>query len=396
MIPISPFSFAATPSIIFGRGTVSRLAERIASFGDTVLLVTGASSFAASGGREALLHDIESHGVRSFHVSVAGEPSPDIVDDAAARFRGEDVAVVCAVGGGSAVDAGKAISAMLPGGGPVLDYLEGVGAGKRHDGAKVPFIAVPTTSGTGSEATKNAVLSRVGPDGFKSSLRHDALVPDIALIDPELIVTCPPGVTAASGLDAVTQLLESYVSTKASPLTDALAESGLRAAGATLVAACTHGADDPDVRAGMAYASLLSGITLANAGLGVVHGFASSIGGRYDIPHGVICGTLMAAAVRVTVGRLRDQSGHAAEQGLAKYARAGALLAGEDRRSVDANTDLLMETLTEWTERLGIPRLGAFGLAEGDMDGIVSATGLKNDPGSLDRDAVRRILADRL
>ena len=396
MIPVSPFSFAHTPSIIFGRGTVARLGERIASLGDSVLLVTGASSFTASGGLDAVRHDLTSHGIRAFHVSVAGEPTPEIVDDAAARFRGEGIAVVCAIGGGSPVDAGKAISAMLPGDGPVLDYLEGVGAGKRHDGIKVPFIAVPTTSGTGSEATKNAVLSRVGPDGFKSSLRHDALVPDIALIDPELIVTCPPGVTAASGLDAVTQLLESYVSTKASPFTDTLAESGLRAAGATLIAACTTGAGDPDVRAGMAYASLLSGITLANAGLGVVHGFASSIGGHYDIPHGVICGTLMATAARMTVELLRDQSGDASERGRAKYARAGVLLAGEDRKSVEANADLLVETLAEWTGRLDIPRLGEFGVSDGDIDRIVAATGAKNNPGELDEGSVRRILAERL
>ena len=192
--------------------------------------------------------------------------------------RGIDV--VLSTGGGSVIDAGKAVSAMLRVEGSVAEYLEDVGT-RKHPGTKVPFVAVPTTAGTGCEATRNAVLSRVGPDGFKKSLRHDNFLPDAAVVDPVLTLSCPPDITAACGLDALTQLLESFVSTKASVLTDVLALSGLEHIGNSLVPACTNSGQDIDMRANLSYAALMSGITLTSAGLGTVHGFASSIGGLF-------------------------------------------------------------------------------------------------------------------
>jgi alcohol dehydrogenase class IV len=382
------------PRILFGAGTFDELQRLVRDFGTTVLLVTGSKSYRSSEKWERLLGALKDS-VSYFHVRVEGEPSPTLVDRVVEEFSDKNIDVVVAWGGGSVIDGGKAISAMLTQDGSVLDYLEGVGTGAVHSGEKVPFIAVPTTSGTGSEATKNAVLSQIGSDGFKKSLRHDNFVPDIVVLDPRLMLSCPPGVTAACGMDAFTQLLESYVATKASPLTDALALSGLECIARCLVPACTDGANDVDIRGGMAYAALMSGITLANAGLGVVHGLASPIGGYFDIPHGVVCGTLIGEATAATVEKLMQQHGpkHSA---LRKYARVGAILAGRDEDDVAKDCELLLRKVEEWTETLKIPRLGKYGIQEEDFEKIVAGTGNKNNPVPLEPEEIMEILKKRL
>ena len=237
--------------------------------------------------------------------------------------------MVVSIGGGSVIDAGKALSAMLPLDEPVKEYLEGVGT-RKHPGTKIPFIAVPTTAGTGSETTGNSVLSETGPEGYKRSLRHENFIPDIALVDPELTLSCTSLQTAISGMDAFTQLLESFLSTRCNNLTDALALEGILHVRNSLKTAVSAG-DDPEARAGMSYASMLSGIAITNAGLGLVHGFASSIGGRKDIPHGVICGTLMGIVNRAIIERLLKEGKDPAA--LEKYIRLGKLLSGTDERS---------------------------------------------------------------
>lgn len=391
---VSGFEFGRCPRIVFGAGAFARLGELAASTGRNALLVTGASSLRESGRLDALLADLERRSVSCRHFAVRGEPSPEAVDLAVQEHRGLGIDVVIAVGGGSAIDAGKAISAMLPLGAPVLDYLEGMGTAA-HDGTKVPFIAVPTTAGTGSEATCNAVLSRPGPGGFKRSLRHHGLFPDLALVDPELALSCPRRVSAACGMDALTQLLESYLSPRASPLTDALAWSGMERARESLLAACGERAGDVEARAGMAYAALASGLCLANAGLGVVHGFASSIGGLFDIPHGVICGTLLAASVRANVTRL-EREGGAGEEALRKYARAGELLSGRAGGGTREGCARLLDVLEAWSEELGIPRLGEYGMKAADIDTVLEGTSLKENPAALGRDELAEILAGRI
>lgn len=381
--------------MLFGEGTFARIGAVASRFGNSALLVTGGGSLERSGRLDALLEDLSRHTVRTSRVTVKGEPTPALVDGAVREHRGAGAGVVIAVGGGSVLDAGKAVSAMLPVDGSVLDYLEEVGTPGSHSGVKVPFVAVPTTAGTGSEATKNAVLSHVGPEGFKVSLRHDNFVPDVAVVDPALALTCPAATTAACGMDALTQLLESFVSPAASPLTDALALSGLERAAASLVAACTRGTSDTGARAGMAYAALVSGITLANAGLGVVHGLAGALGGLYEIPHGVACGTLVGPATRVNISRLRDSGGGSAA--LAKYAAAGAVLAGgHGDESVEVLCDLLVETIERWVEELGIPRLADYGVMESGLDALASSAGQKNNPVTLTEGDIRGILASRL
>ena len=392
---VKAFNFTRTPNIIFGPGAFDIAPKLLREAGRNALIVTGAKSYKESGRWEKLTESLNSNSIRWYHLTVKGEPTPELVDAAAAEFRAKNINVVLAWGGGSAIDAGKAVSAMIPQKGATLDYLETVGTGAKHNGVKVPFIAVPTTSGTGSEATKNSVLRRVGPDGFKNSLRHDNLVPDTAIIDPELMVSCPPDVTAACGMDAFTQLLESYVSTGATPMTDALALSGLECVRDNLARACTDGARDVGVRGGMAYAALMSGITLANAGLGLVHGLAGPIGGFHDIPHGVVCGAIMGAVFSATIDKLLENHGSDA-LAIRKFARAGSLLMCAGAIDTVTGCRMLVERIGEWTETLKIPRLGAFGIKESDLDRIAAAASNKNNPVRLSPAEIRDVLLKRL
>lgn len=387
------FVFARTPYIRFGTGRFREVPDIVRSFGRTVLLVTGRKSFARTERFAELSSSFRKHSLTFHAVTVAGEPSPDLIDSMAGDFRNQGVAAVLAIGGGSVIDAGKAVSAMLLQTGSVFDYLEEVGTGKAHDGRKVPLIAVPTTAGTGSEATRNAVLSRIGPGGFKKSIRHDAFVPDVAVIDPELALTCPPDVTAACGMDAFTQLLEAYVSTKASPMTDSLALSGMERVSGALVPAYTEGTRSVEARAGMAYGALMSGIALVNAGLGVVHGLASVIGGLFPIPHGVICGVLLEPATRVTIELLRDLGPDGATA-LEKYARVGRLIAGSEDSGCDRGCELLLEKIVEWRDALNMPRLSDYGVGSGNIDAIIAKAGSGNNLVKVGKEGMVEILEE--
>ncbi len=392
---IPGFTFARAPKILFGRGNIQRLPEEILNFGPQALLITGAVSFRNSPQWEHLQHTCRELGITLFDLSVKGEPGPDLVDEAVSKFAAQQISVVAAIGGGSVIDAGKAISAMLPLRESVMAYLEGVGSGRKHSGVKVPFVAIPTTSGTGTEATKNASLSRVGEKGFKKSLRHENFVPDIAIIDPELSLNCPLAITAACGMDALAQLLESYVSSQSSPLTDALAWNGMEAVRDHLLPACHDGAHNPDARAGMAYAALLSGLALANAGLGIVHSLSSVIGGYFDIPHGVICGTLVGPGTKMNIAKLKQQ-GEAGNIALQKHARLGALLCQQPLTSIVAGCEWLENKLAEWTRVLKIPRLGDYGIKPGDLDKITAAAAMRNNPVQLETGDIRMILMENL
>jgi alcohol dehydrogenase len=390
----APFTFARMPTTHFGPGKLAALPAIAAGFGKHALLITGASSLKA-GGHEGRVHQgLADAGIRFETLVIDSEPSTDFIDGTCARLRGRGFDVVIGIGGGSVIDGAKTISAMLPHGNSVLDHLEDVGRNVPHSGVKIPYVAVPTTSGTGGEMTKNAVISMVGPQGYKKSLRHDNLIPDAVIVDPELMITCPPKITAACGMDAFTQLLEPYLSPNASPLTDALALSGLEKIRDNLIPACTHGGGDLDVRGGMAYASMLSGVALANAGLGIVHGLASPIGGFFPIPHGVVCGTLVAEATGANIAALRKRGGNPA--GLPKYAKVGALFGGDGAKSEAWNCDFLVDKLREWTAALDLPRLGAYGIAAGDFDRIADKTSNRHNPVKLERDEIRALLARRL
>lgn len=394
LMNIADFSFVPMPEVHFGPGKLGTLPQLIRRYGRRALLVTGSASFIRSEQHTRLKAQLIDAGIEIFHAPLTGEPSPSFVDATVARFRDARVDCVVGIGGGSPLDAGKAISAMLLHAGSVVPFLECVDT-QKHDGRKIPYIAVPTSSGTGAEATKNAVLSFIGEQGYKSSLRHDNFVPDIALVDPELTLSCPPEVTAACGLDALTQLLEAYVSSKASPMTDALALSGLEHLAAGFVPAYQNGQQDLAARSHMAYAALLSGIVLANAGLGVVHGFAGPIGGFFPMPHGVVCGTLIGAATQANVEAMRlDPRKHGGA--LEKFAKAGALLSGKPMSTIDAGCDQLLETLDNWIETTRIAKLSAYGVTRVDFPRILDKSNNKNSPITLDRGQMQAILEARL
>jgi alcohol dehydrogenase len=395
MIP--HFSIARLPRIEFGAGVLEKLPGIAAGFGRRALLITGATSLQRSSRWESLRQGLRQGGIDWEHTTVSGEPSPGFVDEAVKQFRATLPDVVIAIGGGSVLDAGKAIAGLLRTGDSVMDYLEGVGPEKPYAGPAVPFIAAPTTAGTGSEATKNAVLSIQGEHGFKKSFRDERLVPEYAVVDPDLLSSCPPGQIAANGMDALTQLMESYVSTRANRMTDALALDGIRAARDSLLPLYENPPAASDARAGMAYAALLSGITLAQTGLGSVHGLASPLGAFFPIPHGVVCGTLVAAATRVNIEAMRARE--PANPALEKYTRLAGLLCGTRFPDMRKAHDALIELLEDWVRRLDIPRLGRYGVEENDFERIVAnsrGSSMKTNPVVLTDGEIAAILQQRL
>ncbi len=392
---IGPFTIARLPRIEFGAGCVSRLPSLVASHGRRALLVTGTRSLYASPAWPGIDAGLREADVDYDTFTVGGEPSPQLVDEAVRTFSRAAIDVVVGIGGGSALDAAKAIAGLLRVGDPVMDYLEGVGPEKPYTGPAVPYIAVPTTAGTGSEATRNAVLSVQGSDGFKKSFRDEQLVPAWALVDPDLLATCPAELVAADGMDALTQLLESYVSLRANPMTDALALRGLEAARDSLLP-LYRSRDDAAARAGMAYASLSSGITLAQTGLGSVHGLASPLGAFYPIPHGVVCGTLVAAATRVNIEAMRAREPD--NPALDKYARVAALLCRRRFDKREAAWEALTGLLDDWSAQMQLPTLDHWNIGHGDFAHIVAhsrGSSMRTNPIVLDDDEIAGILAAR-
>jgi len=389
---VKTFQFSRLPLIYFGSGRINLLPELIRRYGTAIILVTDQSSFINSQYARELFNSFGNLGINYHHVIIGAEPSPEVINSTVSRFKHTVINVVAGIGGGSVLDAGKAISAMMYKPESVEEYLEGVGT-MEHPGTKIPYIALPTTSGTGSEATKNAVISQICKDGYKKSLRHNNFVPDIAIVDPALNVSCPENITAASGMDCFTQLTESYLSPKACEYTDALSYEGLRAIKSSLVQSYLQGTDIR-ARSGMSFAALTSGICLANAGLGAVHGFASSIGGMFDIPHGVICGTLMASANSINVRELRRCDNNS--QALKRYSSLGRLFLDEIGKSDDYYIDGFIEYLNELTGKLKLPMLKEFGIKENDIQFICKNTDIKSNPVKLSQEDLMEILCNRL
>ena len=394
MIPA--FSISRLPHIVFGDGVLAQLPGLAGFFGRKALLVTGGRSFRGSLQFSGLTDGLRRQGLSWEEFRVEQEPSPQLVDAAVRSYRNAAIEVVIGVGGGSVLDAAKAIAGLLSLGRSVLDYLEGVGPELPYNGPATPFIAVPTTAGTGSEATKNAVLSVQGKGGFKKSFRHELLVPRYAVVDPSLLGSCPPELIAANGMDALTQLLESYVSIRANPFSDALALSGLEAARDGLLVWYEGGADVAAARSRMAYAALLSGITLAQVGLGSVHGLASPLGAFFPIPHGVVCGTLVASATGMNIRALRARAPQS--PALAKYADVGRLFSRQPQLPTEQAQDTLVQILADWTERLKLPRLSAYAVEKKDFAAIVAncrGSSMKTNPIVLTDGEVAAVLTDR-
>jgi alcohol dehydrogenase class IV len=377
----APFEFATAPRIVAGPGRAAELPGVLAGLGSRVLVCTGVNP-----ARHAAL--LAGLALPAVVFPVAGEPTIELAraGTAAAREHGADV--VTAVGGGSVIDLGKAVSMLLGNGGDPLDYLEVVGAGQKITRPAVPYVAVPTTAGTGAEVTANAVLTAPA-HRLKASLRSPLMIPRVALVDPLLTLSCPPLVTAASGLDALTQCLEPLVSVRANPLTDGLAAEGLRRAAAGLRAAYADGSD-LRARADMAMCSLLGGMALANAKLGAVHGLAGVIGGTADVPHGMACAALLAPVIEANVRALR--AGSPAPPALGRYAEAARLLTGAPTASIEDGLAWIRETVT----LLAVPGLASFGIRPQDAGDIAAkaatSSSMQGNPVTLSPGDLRAII----
>ncbi|QQO08362.1 iron-containing alcohol dehydrogenase [Breznakiella homolactica] len=410
------FTHCGNSRLEFGPGAVSRLPEIIREnaggagvTAEHLVLVTGGASFDRIPQLGKFTAALREKGFKILHFRCSGEPSPEFVDTAVRDVFaswGQEMAIrneiaVVGIGGGSALDAGKAIAAMLPAAArdipapSVADFLEGVGT-RKPDGSTALFIACPTTAGTGSEATKNAVISRVGEEGFKKSLRHDRYLPAAAVVDPELALSCPRDITAASGLDALTQLLEAWTSPLVTPVISDLCAGAVQAFGRGYERVLQDG-NDIEARADLAYAAYVSGLALANAGLGSVHALASVVGGRFPVPHGTICGRLIGAGARLNIERLARGLGSGKlsagdrrnyEQAYAAYARAGYLLNGDSNScfygtggiEFERGAGLLLERIRGFTELARLPPWTAFGFDVLEIPRLAALAAAKSNP----------------
>jgi alcohol dehydrogenase class IV len=348
------FEFATATRIIFGEGTAATLPELVRSFGARPLVVTGS----CRGPAESLVKTLSAE-----TFAVPGEPTVELVREGVQYAQNGTCDVVISIGGGSVIDTGKAIAAMVTNGGEPLEFLEVVGKGRAIAVPPLPFIAVPTTAGTGAEVTRNAVLGST-EHGVKASLRSPLMLPRIALVDPELTYGLPPAITASTGLDALTQLIEPYVSARANSLTDALCVDGIKLVAGALRRAYKDGADR-EARHDMSLASLFGGLALANAGLGVVHGFAAPLGGSSNAPHGALCAALLPHGMAANVAALRERAPqHIA---LERYTAIARLLTGRNEATAEEGIDWVRILCTE----LSIPALRAWGVAQADLSAIV-------------------------
>ena len=366
------FEFATATRIVFGAGAVNDAGAIAGDFGRRALVVTGRDLRRA----ERMLISLQSAGVSAVTFPVAGEPELTTVERGVKLARSERCELVIGFGGGSAIDAGKAIAAMLTNGGEPLDYVEIIGRGQTLAKPSAPFIAIPTTAGTGAEVTRNAVLA--SPEHkLKVSLRSPLMLAKVALVDPELTCDLPPALTAGTGLDALTQLIEPFVCNRANPMTDGLCVEGLRRAARSLRVAFSQGRDK-DAREDMAVASLFGGLALANAGLGAVHGFAGPIGGGFSAPHGAICAALLphVMAMNLRALRQRDPNGPA----LARYEEAAWWLTGDLKAKADDGVKWIRALVTD----LKVPRLGSFGIQQTHIADLVvkaaKAGSMKTNP----------------
>lgn len=354
------FDFALPTRILFGEGRVAECAGVAATLGRTALVMQGSGDRAAG-----LVRQLQDAGMSVRAHALRGEPTVAVVERVAVEGRRDGCDVVVAIGGGSVIDAGKAVAALVTNPDPARDYLEVIGSGRPLSRDPLPLIAIPTTAGTGAEVTRNAVLLAEG-EQLKVSLRSPRMLPVVAILDPALTLSLPPAATASTGLDALTQCIEPFVTPYATPFTDAVAREGMRRAAMALPRAVRDGRDRA-ARADLLVAALMSGIALSNARLGAVHGFASPLGGSFPIPHGVACARLLPEATRVNVRAMRERTPDA--PALERYAEVARLVTG----NATARAEDAAPWLASLVDELGVPQLADFGVGTGDIARLTAA-----------------------
>ncbi|MCI0534634.1 MAG: iron-containing alcohol dehydrogenase [Verrucomicrobiales bacterium] len=366
------FEFATGGRILFGAGRIRELPGALERFGRRALVITGQNAERSA----PMLKLLRSAGISTVLWPIAGEPTVDLVRAGAAFCRDEGCDFAISFGGGSVIDAGKAIAALHTNTDDVLEYLEVIGRGKPLSNPAAPFVAIPTTAGTGTEVTRNAVLG--SPEHrVKASLRSALMLPRLALVDPALTYDLPPELTASTGLDALTQLIEPFVSRRANAITDAICREGMRRVARSLRRAFENGGDTV-AREDMALAALLGGLALANAGLGAVHGFAAPIGGMFPAPHGAVCAALLPHVIAVNVRALRERE--AEGEALRRFDEVARLLTGRD----DARADDAVRWTGELCGALSVSPLRAYGVSARDFPSVVekasAASSMKSNP----------------
>jgi alcohol dehydrogenase class IV len=385
---MSSFDFYSVPRIVFGCGKISLIGELGAQLGTRALVVhNGADQIA-----QKLLGLLDARALRTTLFRQKGEPTIEDIDRALAAARSEECDLVIGLGGGSAIDAAKAVAGLLTNGGSALDYMEVIGKGQKIAKPAAPWIAVPTTAGTGAEVTRNAVIG-APQHRYKASIRGEQLLARIALVDPELGIDVPPSVTASSGMDALCQLIEAYTSTGAQPMTDALAEKGMALAAGALQRAYRNGTDI-SARHDMALAALFSGIALTNAGLGAVHGFAAPLGANFPVPHGTVCAALLPLVIEANVQALRARDER--HPTLLRYAQVGRLLASERQLGDDQAISAAARRTAALVKELNIPPLRQFGIHEADVPAMAQlarkASSMRYNPVELSDGSLQAIL----
>jgi alcohol dehydrogenase class IV len=378
------FEFATANRILFGQGLIKQAAPIAASFGRHALIVVGSTTDQAT----TLIGQLKAQQVEAVTFSVTGEPAIDTVQAGMQFARENNCDVIIGLGGGSAIDTGKAIAALLTNPGDPLDYLEVIGRGQALQQAPLPYLAIPTTAGTGSEVTRNAVLAS-HEHHVKVSLRSPLMLPRVAIVDPELTYSLPPAITASTGLDALTQLIEPYTSNLPNPLVDAICSDGIQRAARALKRAYQNGSDVA-AREDMSIAALFGGMALANARLGAVHGFAGPFGGLFPAPHGMICAQLLPFVVEANVRALQEREPHSPV--LQRYAEVAQLLTG---RSTAGASDAI-EWLHQLCADLHVAQLSSFGFTQQDIPTVVAqaqkASSMKGNPIVLSAEELNEIL----
>ncbi len=377
------FDFSTATKIVFGNGAIKKVPGLIGDFGKKILLVTGENSERA----RSLTDHLPSGEYEVFPFSVKPEPTTDMISEGVTFARETGCNVVVGFGGGSVIDSAKAIAALAPNTGKLLDYLEVIGLGKKLSVNPLPFIAIPTTAGTGAEVTKNAVIH--SPEHrVKVSLRSPLMLPDVAVVDPELTVSMPPEITATTGMDALTHLLETFVSNQSNPFIDTFCREGMQRISASLKKAYENGTD-LEARENMAFASMLGGMALANVKLGAVHGFAGPMGGMFPAPHGAVCASLLPAVMEVNLRAAESQN---QQDTLAKYNEVAQILTGNPNASAADGIRWAKET----AKYLKIPQLSAFGLSTANFPNLVEkakkASSMKGNPVLLNDEQLMEIL----
>ncbi|MEA3221798.1 MAG: iron-containing alcohol dehydrogenase [Thermodesulfobacteriota bacterium] len=378
------FEFATATRIIFGPNTIEEVAPIAAEMGHRAFVIAGRTLERATG----FLEQLKKHGIECVTFNVPGEPTTTLALKGVQLARQAECDLVIGIGGGSVIDTGKVIAALLTNSGELLDYLEVIGRGQKLSQAPAPYIAIPTTSGTGAEVTLNAVLG--SPEHcVKVSMRSPLMLPCLAVVDPVLTYSMPPEITAGTGLDALTQLMEAYISNKANPLTDGVCREGLWRAARSLQSAYEDGGDKA-AREDMSLASLFSGLALANAKLGAVHGLAAPVGGIFPAPHGVICARLLPYVMETNVHLLQTRV--SGSQSLARYDEVAKILTGTDTALAADGIAWMHDLCTQ----LKIPPLSKFGLKEEDFPTVVEkaqgASSMKGNPIRLTDEELVKIL----